>query len=370
MKTLSRWLVLSLLAAAGAASAVNMPLRIPFQGKLIDPTDNSPRNGDVVMTFRLYDVPTGGSALYAEPMTVAVNNGVFAVQLGTSAQLSTNLFSHASAYLGITVSGDTEMLPRQPLTMSAYAFTSMQLAGPGDIRVNPGFSYSTFTAAGNLELEYGVTGTTATFMTLTSTGVGTYGVVTSSGINMGGGTLKIEADSRGIDATGTGITAATGTFTSSVTAKQFFGIGATTAAIKLADTSKTNSTLADDPHLAIPIGANETYAITGMFKSSSTSATPDLKIAFTVPAGGTLDIIYFSNGGTLATFTTAALRDSGVAGPVIPIGVSIIDNVMVSGTVVNGATPGFLKLQWAQNTTSGTATTMTAGSYLAATRIR
>jgi hypothetical protein len=370
MKSLSRWIVLSLLAAAGAASAVNMPLRIPFQGKLIDPTDNSPRNGNIVVTFRLYDVPTGGLALYTEPMTVAVNNGVFAVQIGTSALLDTDLFSHASAYLGITVSGDTEMLPRQPLTMSAYAFTAMQLASPSDIRVNAGTSYSTFTAQGNLTMQYGIVAGTGTYAVLTSTGVGAFGIVTSSGISMGGGTLKIEADSKGIDATGTGITAATGTFTSSVTAKQFFGIGATTAAIKLADTSRTNNTLADDPHLAIPIGANETYAITGMFKSSSTSATPDLKIAFTVPAGGTLDIIYFSNGGTLATFTTAALRDSGVAGPVIPIGVSIIDNVMVSGTVVNGGTPGFLTLRWAQNTTNATATTMTAGSYLAATRIR
>ncbi|MDP3543053.1 MAG: hypothetical protein Q8T11_11365 [Elusimicrobiota bacterium] len=212
MKILSRWIVLSLLAVAGAASAVNMPLRIPFQGKLIDPADNSPRNGDVVMTFRIYDVPTAGSALYTEPMTVAVNNGVFAVQLGTSAQLSANLFSHASAYLGITVAGDSEMLPRQPLTMSAYAFTSMQLASPSDIRVNAGTSYSTFTAQGNLTMQYGVVAGTGTYAILTSTGVGTFGIVTSSGINMGGGTLKLEADSKGIDATGTGITASTVSF--------------------------------------------------------------------------------------------------------------------------------------------------------------
>lgn len=210
---LKTWIVLSLLAAAaGAAYAVNLPLRIPFQGKLINPTDNSPRNGDVVMTFRLYDVPTLGAALYTEAMTVAVNNGVFAVQIGTSALLGTDLFSHASAYLGITVAGDTEMLPRQPLTMSAYAFTAMQLANHGDIRINAGISYSTFTAAGNLIMQYGVVAGTGTYAVLTSTGVGTFGVVTSSGINMLGGTLKLAPASLGIDAAGTGITLSTASF--------------------------------------------------------------------------------------------------------------------------------------------------------------
>ncbi len=150
-------IIICLLVAALTASAVNLPLRIPFQGKLINPADNSPRNGDTVITFKIYDVPTGGTALYTEPMTVAVNNGVFAVQIGTSAQLTTDLFAHASAYLGVTVSGDSEMLPRQPLTMSAYAFTAMQLVSPQNIRVNSGTAYSTFTTAGNWEMPYGVT---------------------------------------------------------------------------------------------------------------------------------------------------------------------------------------------------------------------
>lgn len=157
MKTYTRWFVFAALAVSLPALAVNLPMRIPFQGKLIDPTGNNPKNGDIVMTFRLYDVPTGGSALYTEPMTVAVANGVFAVQIGTSAQLTTDLFSHASAYLGITVNGDSEMLPRQPLTMSAYAFTSMQLVSNANIRINSGTAYSTFTTSGNWEMPFGIT---------------------------------------------------------------------------------------------------------------------------------------------------------------------------------------------------------------------
>lgn len=202
------------LTAAIPAAAATLPLRIPFQGKLIDPATNNPRNGDIVMTFRIYDAPTGGSASYTEAMTVPVNNGVFAVQIGTSALLGADLFSGASAYLGITVAGDSEMLPRQPLVMSPYSFTSMQLVNHGDVRVNSGTAYSTFTAQGNLAVQYGVTGTTATFATVASTGVGSFSVVSSSGISMLGGTLTLDSASRGVNATGTGVTASTGLFTS------------------------------------------------------------------------------------------------------------------------------------------------------------
>jgi hypothetical protein len=362
-------LILSLLAPA--AWAETPPLRISFQSKLIDPATNNPKNGTFSMQFKLYGAPTGGAALFTETQSVAVANGVFSVQIGTVSLLSPDLFSGASAYLGVTVGADSEMLPRQPLSMSPYAFSAMQLVSNRDIRINAGTAYSTFTAAGNLALPYGIVAGTGTYANVSSTGVGTYGITTSSGISMGGGTLKIAAASSGIDATGTGITADTGTFTSAVTAKQFFGIGVTTAAFKSADTSRASTiVLADDPELAIPIGANEIYSITGFFKSSSTSITPDIKIAFTVPAGAAMDIIYHSNGGTLTTFTSAALRDSGQPSPLISIGANIINLIMFQGTVVNGSTAGFLKFQWAQNTSNATATTVTAGSYLAGTRIR
>lgn len=200
---------LALILMTAPASAGILPLRIPFQGRLIDPATNNPRNGNITMSFRLYDAPTGGSALFTESQTVAVNNGVFSVQIGTIALLSPDLFSGASAYLGITVESDSEMLPRQPLSMTPYAFTAMQLVGDGDVRVNAGTAYSTFTSAGNLLLPHGVTATTGTF---TATGATVFSLQTSSGVNVLSGTLKLSPASRGLDATGTGITASTGVF--------------------------------------------------------------------------------------------------------------------------------------------------------------
>ena len=378
MKTIARVVAFAVLSALPAA-AVNLPLRIPFQGKLIDPATNNPKNGTFSVVFALYDAPAAGNTLFTETQDVVVTNGVFAVQIGTVSLLSADMFSGASAYLGVKVGTDAEMTPRQPLSMSPYAFTAAQLVASGDMRVNAGTSYSTFTSAGNLLLQYGVVGTTAAFSgsltassgTFTATGASQFSLQTSSGVRVQLGTLKVEAASKGIDATGTGIAASTGVFSSSVTAKQFFGIGATTVAYKTADQSRNTTTvLANDSELSIPIGANEVYAIFGFIKSSSTSATPDFKMGFTVPAGGAFDIGYHANNGTLASANTYSLRDSGIAGPLIPIGANIINTILLTGTVVNGANAGFLTLQWAQNTSNGTNVTVTAGSFIAATRVR
>jgi hypothetical protein len=150
----------SLFAAASAAAP--LPYRIPFQGKLLDPATNLPRNGVMSMTFKIYDAPSGGAAKFTETQSVSVLNGVFAVQIGTAATLSPDLFSGASAYLGVTVPPDAEMTPRQPLGMSPWSFTAAQLAQSGDIRVNAGTSYSTFTTGGNLQVPYGVSASTFT----------------------------------------------------------------------------------------------------------------------------------------------------------------------------------------------------------------
>lgn len=200
--------------AAGTAFAVILPLRISFQGKLIDPTTNQPRNGNVSMQFKIYDVPTGGAALASDPVgggfvNVPVNNGVFSYAIGTGTLLTADMFRGASVYVGVTVNGDSEMTPRLPLSMAAYAFTAMQLVSDSDIRVNSGIAYSTFTTAGNLLVGSGVVAGTAAFQ---AQGSSVYSIVSSSGIHMTSGTLRVGAGSFGVDASGTGIVASTGTF--------------------------------------------------------------------------------------------------------------------------------------------------------------
>src|SRR6185312_4389364 len=154
MRTVLAFALASLAVSAAPARASNLPLRVSFQGRLTDPATNTPRSGAFDMTFRLYNVPSGGSALYTESqLQVPVNNGVFSTQLGSVTALSPDLFAGASAYLGITVSPDgAEMTPRQRLAMAPYAFTAAQLVADSAARVQIGTAYSTFTAAGGLTL--------------------------------------------------------------------------------------------------------------------------------------------------------------------------------------------------------------------------
>jgi hypothetical protein len=210
------------LLIASLSGAADLPRMLAIQGKLVDPA-GVPRDGSFSVTFSLYDDPAGAAGsvvpLYTEAQTLAVNNGAFSAILGAVTPLSPDLFSGASAYLGITVGGDAEMTPLQRLAMSPYAFSSVQLVQGSDIRVNAGAAYSTFTAAGNWRAPAGVGaataslsgGLTASSGTFLAAGAGQFSVQASSGVSMLAGTLRL-ADG-GLDAAGTGITAGTATFT-------------------------------------------------------------------------------------------------------------------------------------------------------------
>ena len=173
------------------------------------------------MTFKLYDVPSGGTALFTEAQTLTVTNGVFSAQLGATALLTADLFSGASAYLGITVSPDSEMTPRDRLAMSPYVFASAQLVQHADVRVNAGSAYSTFTVTGNWLMPGGLEAGTGAFSgaltassgTFTATGLNQYALQSSSGVRMLAGTLTLASASGGLDAHGTGVKAATAAFT-------------------------------------------------------------------------------------------------------------------------------------------------------------
>jgi hypothetical protein len=218
---------LLLLICAGSVRSASLPLQIGFQGRLTDPATGAPLDGAYAVEFRLYDAPSGGTALYDETQTLTVTNGRFATRLGRDAYLSPDLFAGASAYLGVTVPPDAEMTPRQQLVMNAYAFTAAQLIRNGDVRVLAGTQYSTFTAAGDLEvpssliaadaaLDQGLTASSGTFL---AAGPAQFSLAPASGTILLSGTLRPAAASRGLDASGTGVVASTGLFTAAGSAQ-------------------------------------------------------------------------------------------------------------------------------------------------------
>ncbi|MDE2141431.1 MAG: hypothetical protein KGJ84_03325 [Elusimicrobia bacterium] len=115
-------------AAAAPARAQNVPTQIHFQGRLTD-SSNNPLTGLHSFAFGIYDAPTGGSLLWTESQpAVPVANGVFAVQLGSFAPLTSAVFSGSTTYLQVAVDGSV-MLPREQLLAAPYAHETQLLAG-------------------------------------------------------------------------------------------------------------------------------------------------------------------------------------------------------------------------------------------------
>lgn len=93
-----------------------------YQGRLTDGDGNPLANANVNVTFWLYNVPSGGTAL--DSVVVAVNtdgNGLFNEEIDFN---NPDLFNGQPLYLGAQVSGEaSEMTPRQYLQPVPYAMS-------------------------------------------------------------------------------------------------------------------------------------------------------------------------------------------------------------------------------------------------------
>jgi hypothetical protein len=143
-------------------------------------------------------------------------------------------------------------------------------------------------------------------------------------------------------------------------------------AYKAADQSVTSSTtLANDNALFVSVAANCTYTLQlDLFYEGAAAGTGDLKWNFTSPSGTTGltgTPAYFGTDTNIhgaafvalgSTFTTLGTNGAGV-----------IKYALTTGTLVTSSTAGTLQFQWAQNSSSGTATKVRAGSNLCVWRI-
>jgi hypothetical protein len=142
------------------------------------------------------------------------------------------------------------------------------------------------------------------------------------------------------------------------------------AAVKGSDTSRSsNTTVASDPDLSLAVAANCTYVFSMYldFEGGTTGAS-DLKFTWSVPASTTMryNIAYstaspavsVSNSFTQASIISAATN-----------GATVLQGLHAHGSIVTSSTAGNVVLQWAQNTSSGTATILHTQSHLYAFRI-
>jgi len=114
-------LLLTVLQCVLATAVADVPKLINHQAYLTNST-GAPVTASVSIVFTIYDAPSNGNALWTETQTVAVNQGVFDVNLGSVNPIV--LAFDVPYYLGIKVGSDAEMAPRQALTSVSYAFRS------------------------------------------------------------------------------------------------------------------------------------------------------------------------------------------------------------------------------------------------------
>jgi hypothetical protein len=101
--------------------AISVPQYMSYQGQLFDGTDE-PVSDTVSIEFTMYDALSGGAEVWSETQTVVVDNGYFAVTLGSVNPLDIEWSDQY--FITLNIDSDGEMTPRQPINTAAYAFTA------------------------------------------------------------------------------------------------------------------------------------------------------------------------------------------------------------------------------------------------------
>lgn len=100
------------------------PTTMVYQGRLTT-TAGVPLTGNQSVTFRLYASASSGTEVWTETHNLLLDeSGVFTIELGLSDPLDESVFDGTKRYLGMTLAGGTEMLPRQLISSAAYSVSA------------------------------------------------------------------------------------------------------------------------------------------------------------------------------------------------------------------------------------------------------
>jgi hypothetical protein len=109
-------------------ATAQIPRTFSYQGTMVDATLH-PVDGPHDVTVNIYDVSSGGSAIYTEnhPATMFIK-GVFLTIVGSVTEIPPGIAFDKPYYLGFSVDGGAEMLPRTQIVSAPYSF----MAGMAD----------------------------------------------------------------------------------------------------------------------------------------------------------------------------------------------------------------------------------------------
>ncbi len=209
--------VMLILCSLVAVSIAAVPIELNHQGRLLD-SDGSPLTGSFDLTYRIFDVESGGAPLWEETQQVATDDGLFDVILGETVPLDLSGFGIRpdSLWLEIQVGADPPLSPRTQMTATPMSAVSQSVRGdivtePGVVRLDASSSIpgrilivdstgdTTFSTRSN---DDGVIST----HTWTQTG-GPYKFDTQAGATESGGSVGALAISPNFDTSGVDISA-------------------------------------------------------------------------------------------------------------------------------------------------------------------
>lgn len=129
--TLKQFALCVFIVATGVTVNAQIPKTPSVQMLITDSTGKPVANGAYNISISLYDILTGGTALWAETQSVNVTDGLANIELGKTTPL--NLMFNKAYFVGVSISGGMELSPRLPLSPSSYSLSAMAVYGTGNI---------------------------------------------------------------------------------------------------------------------------------------------------------------------------------------------------------------------------------------------
>lgn len=126
MRTLASIFIASTLMAIPLAATAQIPHTLSYQGILTDSTGTPKPDGTYNFTFRLYAVPSGGSAIWGETKSAVVKRGLFSTILGSLSPIPDSVRFTQQYWLGIQVASDPELSPRMQLSSVGSSINSLR----------------------------------------------------------------------------------------------------------------------------------------------------------------------------------------------------------------------------------------------------
>lgn len=145
-------------------------------------------------------------------------------------------------------------------------------------------------------------------------------------------------------------------------------------AYKTTSTSRASTTtIASDPDLQLPVAANAVYSLEGLLVYNGGNVSDDLRMGWAAPSGASMTWVATGQNTSATTGVGTVITDAqdltSTAYSLGTIANARGMTAMLRGLLITSSTAGNLVLQWAQFTSSATATSMLAGSHIGLQRV-